>query len=438
MQQHSFHVTTIEVEGVTPLQFFMAGEAYKGTRYFWRDHDTTNTIAGVGHALRLTASTTARFTDIEQQWQQATQHHTATAQPPLLFGGVTFDPSNDKVSEWGDFPQALFVVAKFQLVQKSGKTYASAHCVGDVTAEHMQALRKELQALIKTAKTMHVTAEKPKMLTYSEPQKEAYLQSIANVTARIQQGEADKVVIARTLALEFEQELQPVQLLKDLLTEQPTSYVFGFEAEDLFFTGATPERLVMVKSHHAYSSCVAGSIKRGSTSEEDVRLGESLLQDEKNGGEHQYVVDMIAENFAKSCETYTVPEGPSLLKSRDIQHLYTPIEGALKEGTTILQLAKDLHPTPALGGVPREKALEIIREYEPMNREMYASPIGWLDIAGDGEFAVALRCAMTKGNKAYLYAGGGIVADSEPQAEYEETLVKFRPMLRALGGEIYE
>lgn len=436
MQQHSFHVTTIEVEGVTPLQFFMAGEA--GTRYFWRDHDTTNTIAGAGHALRLTASTTERFNDIEQQWQQATKNLPLTAQQPLLFGGVTFDPKNTKVSEWGDFPQALFVVAKFQLVQTKGKLYANAHAIGELTEADKEQLQQELELLLQKAKTMQVTSTKPKLLTYSEPQKEAYLQSIENVTARIQQGEADKVVIARTLALDFANDLQPAQLLSDLVKEQPTSYIFGFEVDTLFFTGATPERLVMVKSHHAYSSCVAGSIKRGSTSEEDTRLGESLLRDEKNGGEHQYVVDMIAENFAKSCETYSVPTGPSLLKSRDIQHLYTPIEGVLKEGTTILQLAKDLHPTPALGGVPREKALEIIREYEPMNREMYASPIGWLDATGDGEFAVALRCAMTTANKAYLYAGGGIVADSEPQAEYEETLVKFRPMLRALGGEIYE
>lgn len=436
MQQHSFHVTTIEVEGVTPLQFFMAGE--RGARYFWRDHDTSNTIAGVGHALRLTSSTTERFNEIEQQWQQVTHNIVQTAQQPLLFGGVTFDPANTKASEWGDFPQALFVVAKFQLVKKNGKCYANAHYIGELTLEVKQQLLNELEAFITKAKTMQSTVVKPKMVTYREPQKEAYLQSIENTTARIQQGEAEKVVIARTLALEFAEDLQPAQLLSDLLEEQPTSYIFGFEVDDLFFTGATPERLVMVQSHHAYSSCVAGSIRRGRTSEEDVCLGERLLRDEKNGGEHQYVVDMIAEKFAKSCETYYVPSGPTLLKSRDIQHLYTPIDGALKEGTTILQLAKDLHPTPALGGVPREKALEIIREYEPMNREMYASPIGWLDATGDGEFAVALRCAMTRGNQAYLYAGGGIVADSEPQAEYEETLVKFRPMLRALGGEINE
>ena len=127
-----------------------------------------------------------------------------------------------------------------------------------------------------------------------------------------------------------------------------------------------------------------------------------------------------------------------MLKIRDIQHLYTPVEGQLNEDATILQLVKYLHPTPALGGVPREQALEMIRTYEPMNRGMYAAPIGWLDADGNGEFAVAIRSAALVEDKAYLYAGGGIVADSEAQSEYEETLVKFRPMLRALGGQLHE
>ena len=129
----------------------------------------------------------------------------------------------------------------------------------------------------------------------------------------------------------------------------------------------------------------------------------------------------------------TVPDRPRLLKIRDIQHLYTPVEGQLNQDATILQLTKSLHPTPALGGVPRTEALAAIRKYEPMNRGLYAAPIGWLDAEGNGEFAVAIRSAALLSDKAYLYAGGGIVADSEPQSEYEETLVKFRPMLRALG-----
>lgn len=147
---------------------------------------------------------------------------------------------------------------------------------------------------------------------------------------------------------------------------------------------------------------------------------------------------MIAETFRKNCVDMTVPDRPRLLKIRDIQHLYTPVEGQLNQDATILQLTKSLHPTPALGGVPRKEALAAIRKYEPMNRGLYAAPIGWLDAEGNGEFAVAIRSAALLNDKAYLYAGGGIVADSEPQSEYEETLVKFRPMLRALGGQLHE
>lgn len=193
-----------------------------------------------------------------------------------------------------------------------------------------------------------------------------------------------------------------------------------------------------VENGHAYSSCVAGSIKRGKTADEDEAYGQSLLNDPKNGGEHQYVVDMIADIFRKNCFNVQIPNGPRLLKIRDIQHLYTPVEGQLDNDATILQLTKYLHPTPALGGVPRQEALAAIRKYEPMNRGLYAAPIGWMDAEGNGEFAVVIRSAALINDKAYLYAGGGIVADSEPQSEYDETLVKFRPMLRALGGQLHE
>jgi len=116
--------------------------------------------------------------------------------------------------------------------------------------------------------------------------------------------------------------------------------------------------------------------------------------------------------------------------------LFTPVEGNLQKGQGLLQLVKDLHPTPALGGEPRSDAMAIIRMVEQMNRGYYAAPVGWIDAAGNGEFAVAIRSALLNKEKAYLYAGGGIVADSDPTSEYAETLVKFRPMLRTLGGKL--
>ena len=124
------------------------------------------------------------------------------------------------------------------------------------------------------------------------------------------------------------------------------------------------------------------------------------------------------------------------MKIRDIQHLFTPVEGQLEQWIDIFSLVQALHPTPALGGVPTDISLDIIRNKEGMDRGYYAAPIGWTDTAGNGEFAVAIRSALLEGEQAYLYAGGGIVADSEPTKEYDETWVKFRPVMRALGGKL--
>ncbi len=437
-----FYMETIEVSRLSALAFFAAGESYKGKRYFWQNREKTLTLVGLGHAYTITNNShEGRFDDIEQQWKQLTKNLVKEEElQPILFGGFTFDPANDTVGEWSNFPQSLFAVATFQLVIRDDKAYVSIHYIPEENdAEAFEALRQERDHLIHAAQVKEVkTYTKPTMIGYEEPHKEAYLASINRVTADIKQGLAEKVVIARSLALQFEQQVTSPQVLSHVMNEQPESYLFGLEHEGLFFFGASPERLVKVENGRAYSSCVAGSIKRGMTAAEDKQLGESLLKDAKNRGEHHYVVEMISEIFNKNCTMVKVPREPKLLKIRDIQHLYTPVEGVINSGATILQLVKHLHPTPALGGVPHAAAMNMIRAYEPMNRGLYAAPIGWLDADGNGEFAVAIRSAVLRGDCAYLYAGGGIVGDSTAQSEYEETLVKFRPMLRALGGNLSE
>ena len=162
----------------------------------------------------------------------------------------------------------------------------------------------------------------------------------------------------------------------------------------------------------------------------------NFLKISKNREEHQYVVNMISQVFQTFCTDITIPKAPKLMKIRDIQHLFTPIEGKVEQGTDIFSLVQALHPTPALGGVPTDISMEIIRSEENMDRGYYAAPIGWTDTAGNGEFAVAIRSALLDGDRAYLYAGGGIVADSEADKEYDETWVKFRPVMRALGGKL--
>lgn len=441
----TFYTETIEVNQLSPLAFFAAGEKrYRGKRFFWQNREKTLTIVGLGQAIVLeNESNHQRFDKLEQQWKELTKNIVMEEQEPqpILFGGFTFDPENTESGEWDGFPQSYFTVATFQLIKQHEKTYVSIHLITekDNSAADFEQLREERDQLIHAAQVKELkTYGKPEIHSIQERNKDGYFEAVEKATNSIRNKEADKVVIARSLELEFKEEPSSPQILYQIMNEQPESYLFGLERSSLRFFGATPERLVKVKDRYAYSACVAGSIKRGATAEEDKRLGEQLLSDSKNLKEHQYVVDMIESTFAKHCEDYKVPKRPKLLKIRDIQHLYTPVEGKLSPNATILQLVKHLHPTPALGGVPRRKSLEMIRKFEKMNRGLYAGPIGWMDADGNGEFVVAIRSAALIGNKAYLYAGGGIVADSNPMTEYEETLVKFRPMLRALGGQFNE
>ncbi|MGG2056158.1 isochorismate synthase [Lysinibacillus pakistanensis] len=444
-QSLHFYMETIEVSRLSALAFFAAGEGnYKGERFYWQNREKTMTLVGLGHAYTIQNNAkNDRYDAVEAEWKNLTKNcmKGKGELQPILFGGFTFDPQNNVDGEWTNFPEAYFALATYQLVIRDDKAYVSIHLITkkEQAEDQFEALRKERDHLIHAAQVKEVkTYSKPEITSYYEPYKDPYLASIDQVTALIKQKKADKVVIARSLALQFKEQVSSPQVLSQIIHEQPESYLFGLERQDLLFFGASPERLVKVENGRAFSSCIAGSIKRGKTAEEDEAYGQSLLNDPKNGGEHQYVVDMIADTFRRNCVDMRIPDRPRLLKIRDIQHLYTPVEGQLNSEATILQLTKSLHPTPALGGVPRTEAMAAIRKYEPMNRGLYAGPIGWVDAEGNGEFAVAIRSAALLKDKAYLYAGGGIVADSEPQSEYEETLVKFRPMLRALGGHVNE
>lgn len=168
--------------------------------------------------------------------------------------------------------------------------------------------------------------------------------------------------------------------------------------------------------------------------EDDEMLAWQLLNDEKNREEHDYVVQMIKQSVAPYVESFDIPDAPVIYPLKSLQHLFTPVTATLKSDATILDLVKQLHPTPALGGEPRDKALQFIDEKEPFDRGWYAGPIGWLDANFDGEFAVAIRSGLITENQATLFAGCGVVKDSDPRAEYEETRIKFTPMLDALGG----
>jgi isochorismate synthase len=264
-----------------------------------------------------------------------------------------------------------------------------------------------------------------------------WLEMVASAVDAIQRGAFEKVVLARDIQVELHDSPGAFDIsttLQRLRESYPTAYVFAVQRGERFFVGATPERLVQAQDGQIQTMALAGSARRGETGEEDARIGMELLQSEKNNSEHAIVVAMVREALKNHCTHVHVSSVPQLLKLKNVQHLKTLILGELIPGRCILDILADLHPTPAVGGFPRHAALEAIRSTEKLDRGWYAAPLGWIGASGHGEFAVALRSGLIDGSKARLFAGCGIVADSDPQTEFAESCLKLQVMLGALGG----
>ena len=259
--------------------------------------------------------------------------------------------------------------------------------------------------------------------------------AVAAAVDRIKAGRLQKVVLARDLYASAPGPIDERLLLGRLADRYPDCYTFACGG----LVGATPELLIRRQGLQISSLVLAGTAPRGEDPAQDAALGTALLASAKDTEEHGYAAAGVLESLAPLCEQLTVAPGPALLRLANVQHLATTISGRLAvraDGTSpsVLALADALHPTAAVCGTPAETAMELIRELEGMDRGRYAGPVGWVDYAGNGEWGIALRCAELDGTRARLFAGGGIVADSDPAAELAETQAKFRPMQSALEG----
>jgi isochorismate synthase len=264
-----------------------------------------------------------------------------------------------------------------------------------------------------------------------------WMDMVAHAVEKIRHGTFEKVVLARDIQLALDDPTETFDItstLQRLRENYPGAYVFAIQRGESFFIGATPERLVLAQDGKIHTMALAGSVRRGETEVEDTQLGLELLQSEKNLNEHVIVVSMVQEALKNHCTNVQAPATPQLLKLKNLQHLQTPITGDLIPGRCILDVMSELHPTPAVGGFPRNAALEEIRNTEKLDRGWYAGPLGWIGSSGHGEFAVALRSGLVERTKATLFAGCGIVSNSEPQIEYAESWWKFEVMVRGLGG----
>jgi isochorismate synthase len=243
------------------------------------------------------------------------------------------------------------------------------------------------------------------------------------------------VVLARARRAAAPHALDAAAALRHLRAAYPECHIFGCWRGDAAFVGASPERLVKVAGRDVQASSLAGSAPRGATEAEDARLAAGLLTSSKDQAEHAVVRDTLAAALDELCDDVIAPEQPSLFTLPQVHHLHTAVRARLRAGRTLLELVARLHPTPAVGGAPREAALTFIREHERLDRGWYAAPIGWIGRDG-GELAVALRSAVIRRDEAWLFAGCGLVADSDPEMEFAETLLKLRPMELALAAAL--
>ncbi|WP_374688001.1 isochorismate synthase MenF [Promineifilum sp.] len=359
---------------------------------------------------------------------------------PRLLGGFAFQDDFVPDNTWSVFSPAHFVLPHYQLAQWGDATFLTINALigpDEPLAESLAALREALDARL--ALPVAVAPARPlerPWLRYPLSAGE-WRAMVERATDLIHAGELDKVVLARVCEVRADEPIDAAMALEFLNSHYGDSYRFLFEPQPGHaFFGATPELLVEKTGGGMRTMALAGSIGRGRTGAQDDTLAAQLLASTKDRHEHLLVSDAIRHSLAPLTHDIAVAAEPTVLRLRNIQHLLTPISARLDDAEAgILPLARALHPTPAMGGAPRERALALLRHLEPVPRGWYAAPIGWLDSAGDGVFAVAIRSAVTQHNRAWLYAGAGIVGDSQPEREWAETALKFRPMLGALGVE---
>ena len=263
---------------------------------------------------------------------------------------------------------------------------------------------------------------------------EHYEEAVARAVERIRSGALEKVVLAREVAVHAPAPHDAAATFGVLRAAFGSCFVFCAGRGDSAFVAASPELLVRREGLRASAVALAGSIRRSADPAVDDHLGEQLLGSAKDREEQAIVARRIARTLRPHAVWVTAPDEPAVVKVANIQHLATPIRAQLTRPVSVVELAGLLHPTPAVGGEPHAAAAPLIPALEGIDRGWYAGPVGWTDANEDGEFCVALRCALLRGAEARLYAGVGVVRDSDPAAELAETEVKLGALLPVLSG----
>jgi menaquinone-specific isochorismate synthase len=383
----------------------------------WVNGEVTNQVGvvGWGEVARITLNGPERFSRAQRWWSQ--QCSNSQGDDPIAFASFAFDK---------DPGASVLLVPEVAIARNSSGTRL-------IVTSNTSISDTQLANVIGSVSRPHAVAQGLNTVTWlpgSRPVSE-WQSAVDAAVSRINSGELDKVVLARDIVAQLDEPLHIGALLMRLNEAFPECWTFCVDG----LLGATPELLIRRDGEHVTSRVLAGTMRRSRDTDRDGQLAAELLESGKDQEEHVYAVESVAAALATHCTDLNVPDRPFILRLANVQHLATDVTGELVDAAPALALAASLHPTAAVCGTPTERASQVIRELEGMDRGRYSAPVGWLAANGDGEFGIALRCALveTEDRKTLrLFAGCGIVAGSNGESEVAESQAKFAAMKSAL------
>jgi menaquinone-specific isochorismate synthase len=400
---------------------------------YWSDRCSEFECAGIGYADKIKRDGHQDGDDILSEITRCIKEDAGRAR---YYGGIRFNARAHIDKYWSPYGESLFILPQFEVVTDASGTYLASNIVARADQkpnELLQSVLKKIANLRLDAPLNEYHENTPHHLRTDIPSKQDWFDNIDTALNILDTEKVDKIVLGRSSILSFDSAPKPFFLLSKLKEIEPSAYHFYIQPKTgSAFIGATPERLYKRRNRFIETEAVAGTRQRGATPEEDERLAEHLLLSDKDYREHVMVRNNIESVLAPLCQYLRVNDRVELIKQSRVQHLYSYLQGQLLENISDRQLLNVLHPTPAVGGLPRDSALEYIEKMEPFDRGWYAGPVGWI---GDdaAEFAVGIRSGLMNGKSLRLFAGAGVIKGSIPQLEWDEMETKISAFMNALG-----
>ncbi len=430
------------VRKVDPLAVLDSIYEEQASHFYLENRASDKAIAGAEAVDSFVAEGSDRFARLRAFVEERLEHTVAIGElsypyaGPLFFTGVAFEEESGLPAA---FPPAWCFIPQWQVSASGDGTLAVANAriePGQDTEPLVERIWAAHSRFIQLAYDAPPPAPVYHILKEEEVgPADSFQANVEEGLRRIESGRYEKIVLARAMDLTFDNPCSPLRILGRMRADYGNCHCFSLQnADGTSFIGATPEQLIAVRDGRFTTEAIAGSAPRSQDPAADRHLGEELLASDKDRREHRHVVESIRRRLFSVGAEATVPDTPELLRLPNVQHLRTPLAGDLPEGSHLLDLAAALHPTPAVGGTPREAALPDISALEPFPRGLFAGLVGCFDARGNGEFAVGLRSALVRGQSARLYAGAGIVAGSKPAKEQAETTLKMRALLDCIRG----